>query len=455
MAHLVLGVFHPTDAAHLCSVVAAQLDARFVRMDLRDGSRILWPAVAADMSAAAGRAWSEAQCQRLWRYCAYGEDVGERDGVLPDSDGEDEPAGATPAQLATLPLPSRADAAAAAARVTDRLARGAAAAAAAAAAGGNAPEGAGAAASESDAALVVGLPEVAAAALPPALAAAVDAAVRQALGAAPQPARTAMQLFEAHYTPDAQQLTTRRDAQNRARVSAAQWRVAAGGDPKAAEEEVAAMVAAMQRDAAEMTWEAVLQKAWSAGGPAMRAEFSARAADDARRWAAAAREYRERYAQLYRLVALHPAVLGVSGRGGGVGGSGSGGVGAGVAGAAAPAVDVARAGEPAGAAERELLLRAAVSASVGRAVSAAEAAAAGWVPPRAPPAGVQQLLASLTEAPPAPQQGSGSGSAAAAATAAAAAVSPPPQAEGGPRAPAQAPAPAPAGSGADLDVPMS
>jgi hypothetical protein len=29
-------------------------------------------------------------CQRLWRFCAYGEDVGARAELLPDSDGEDD-----------------------------------------------------------------------------------------------------------------------------------------------------------------------------------------------------------------------------------------------------------------------------------------------------------------------------------------------------------------------------
>lgn len=81
------------DEITLCAFIAAQLDARFLSLDLTRGSRILWPEVAAHMARSTGRKWLETDCQRLWRQVAYGEDIGARAELLPDSDGEDDAAG--------------------------------------------------------------------------------------------------------------------------------------------------------------------------------------------------------------------------------------------------------------------------------------------------------------------------------------------------------------------------
>jgi hypothetical protein len=91
------------DAVLLSTVIAAQVDARFLALDLAHGSRVCWADVAARMAQASGRRWQEPECQRLWRFCAYGEDIGQRAHLLPDSDGEDDPiqgawAGCPPAQ---------------------------------------------------------------------------------------------------------------------------------------------------------------------------------------------------------------------------------------------------------------------------------------------------------------------------------------------------------------------
>ena len=85
--------FSEHDAAIVCTVVAAQIDARFIAIDVTHGSRIDWHDVAQRVSKATQREWSPATCQRVWRCVAYDEDVGPREEVLPDSDGEDEPAG--------------------------------------------------------------------------------------------------------------------------------------------------------------------------------------------------------------------------------------------------------------------------------------------------------------------------------------------------------------------------
>ena len=94
----VLGAFTENDALALSSSVAAQVDARFLTLDLSQSSRISWPQVASHLAATTGRRWAETDCQRLWRFVAYGEDIGQRSELLPDSDGEDEvlqkPAGA-------------------------------------------------------------------------------------------------------------------------------------------------------------------------------------------------------------------------------------------------------------------------------------------------------------------------------------------------------------------------
>jgi hypothetical protein len=94
-----LGNFSELDALSLSAAVAAQVDARFLTLDLSQSSRISWSQVAQQLATTTGRRWAETDCQRLWRFVAYGEDIGQRSELLPDSDGEDEvlqpPAGAS------------------------------------------------------------------------------------------------------------------------------------------------------------------------------------------------------------------------------------------------------------------------------------------------------------------------------------------------------------------------
>ena len=82
--------FTEIDAVLLSTTIAAQIDTRFLALDLARGSRIYWTDVATRMTQSTGRRWQETECQRLWRYCAYGEDIGQRQSLLPDSDGEDD-----------------------------------------------------------------------------------------------------------------------------------------------------------------------------------------------------------------------------------------------------------------------------------------------------------------------------------------------------------------------------
>lgn len=90
----VFDVCTENEAAVVCTHVAAQIDARFIAIDLSQGSRIDWADIASRVSTTTGRQWSPAMCQRVWRWVAYAEDVGPISTPLPDSDGEDEPTGA-------------------------------------------------------------------------------------------------------------------------------------------------------------------------------------------------------------------------------------------------------------------------------------------------------------------------------------------------------------------------
>ena len=87
-----LAHFSDTDAIVLTSIIAGQIDGRFLTLDLSQGSRIYWKDIASQMSKVTRRAWQEVECQRLWRFCAYGEDIGSQPTLLPDSDGEDDAA---------------------------------------------------------------------------------------------------------------------------------------------------------------------------------------------------------------------------------------------------------------------------------------------------------------------------------------------------------------------------
>jgi hypothetical protein len=53
-----LGLYTQLDAAHVAAAVAAQIDGRFMAMDVSEGSRILWADVAASCERSTGRAWT-------------------------------------------------------------------------------------------------------------------------------------------------------------------------------------------------------------------------------------------------------------------------------------------------------------------------------------------------------------------------------------------------------------
>jgi hypothetical protein len=57
--HLLLGVFSEKDAALLGAAVAADIDARFLKADLSQGSRIPWGRISIDMQKLTGRNWTK------------------------------------------------------------------------------------------------------------------------------------------------------------------------------------------------------------------------------------------------------------------------------------------------------------------------------------------------------------------------------------------------------------
>jgi hypothetical protein len=57
-------------SATLAALVAAQIDARFLALDLSRGSRIIWSEIVPAMTQATGKPWTEPMCQRLWRQIA-------------------------------------------------------------------------------------------------------------------------------------------------------------------------------------------------------------------------------------------------------------------------------------------------------------------------------------------------------------------------------------------------
>lgn len=78
------------DAACVAALVAAQIDRRYMALDLSAGTRIEWGEIAEGMGKWRYSRWTPAQCQRLWRAVAYGDDIGASTELLPDSDGEDD-----------------------------------------------------------------------------------------------------------------------------------------------------------------------------------------------------------------------------------------------------------------------------------------------------------------------------------------------------------------------------
>jgi hypothetical protein len=285
----VLGTFYASDAARLCALVAAQIDERFVRYDMSKGSRVVWRDVAAAMTAAAapGRPWSEQQCQRLWRYCAYGEDIGARRELLPDSDGEDD---AEP--LASLhravPKLAPAEVGSLASQMHAIVAQRAAEAAAKAAA-----DGTGAALGASPTTL------------PPAAHAVVHAYAINTLGSPPV-RRSAQELYAGDMRPQAEEMVGQRTRRARARLQTAGAAAAARpDDPAAAAELTAAREDALAESA--RSWTSVVEQAWAADA-GTRERYAAKAADEERAWAGGVKTYTERYRQLYRLVARQPVL---------------------------------------------------------------------------------------------------------------------------------------------------
>ena len=325
--------FTPHDAAQLCAIMSCQLDLRVVSLDTSLGSRVDWAGVAAGLSAQQHRAWTPAACQRLWRWCAYGEDVGPITALLPDSDGEDD----LPVAAPTGP---RSDAATRAALVQSFALQ----AGAAAARGGGLPPSTAPPASS-----ILSLTVVAACAFSPPVHAVVDRAVKALLGAPPVRHRTAHELFISQYSREAKRALA--DELADAATAAAQaitvassmptivaGLVAAARDPTlsdAVRVDAEARVLAARQSAAQAgerllatqqtlaaakaqsvtgklgwLWQALAAPAHAA----QRRDWELRAAADERRWLQEERAYWERYGQAYRAFSLQPELLLLPGR---------------------------------------------------------------------------------------------------------------------------------------------
>lgn len=256
-----LGAYAPADAAALAAIIASQMDARFLAIDTSLGGKVLWTDVARQMSAKSGQRWTEQQCQRLWRYIAYGDDIGARAELLPDSDGEDDgPLTATwrPEEAAALPPLAPEEVrgimtqffATVAGKTAHLAAHPPAAGAATAASGAGAAAGVSSSDATSPAATAVaamhGFPSAAVMAGDPVLAAAsagmtaaqlqlVDEAVKGMVGPPPHPPRTAFALFAEQYTEQAKRqaalrvAAAEREFADAQRMSALVTRIAAGG----------------------------------------------------------------------------------------------------------------------------------------------------------------------------------------------------------------------------------
>lgn len=280
----VLGTFYATDAPQLCALVASQIDERFIRGEVAKGPRIMWAEIAKAMTSASGRPWTEPQCQRLWRFCAYGIDIGIRKSTMPDSDGEDDNGRESDARNEQINAATR--------RIVDKAAQEVLNAVA------DAPHG-----GAIDTRILLPSPAVDAAALTLAAHNAVHAQIVQMLGEPPQK-RTARDLFD-----------EQKRAAATARVSVVQQTTAAQVDAAKAALEAApedeALKAAHQAAAHRydvtraLTPEVILKQAWDAQPAEARQQFAVKEEALERPWIAQRRVYNERYAAMYRLIASH------------------------------------------------------------------------------------------------------------------------------------------------------
>jgi hypothetical protein len=332
-----LASFTESDALSLSAAVAAQVDARFLQLDLSQSSRITWSGVAQHLAGTTGRRWVETDCQRLWRFVAYGEDIGQRSELLPDSDGEDDvlqqPAGAwggkqpggwrcprprcatraisqpphptPPLPSPTHPLPSPAAPALPATAAPDIAARldelfGAAAAAAQ----GGAGSGGGAAAA--------GDAVRAALALPAAEARVLEDYLRAALGPPPPRPQAAFAKFCEERRPALLAAQRARDGAQRTVIAAARlelleaFKAGDGERAAGARRRIAEAQTALEAPSAPL---AQLRAAWVALGEDVREGYALREVEAGRAWSAAAKAADERLAQGLRLASLHGDTL--------------------------------------------------------------------------------------------------------------------------------------------------
>ena len=245
------------------------------------------------MSEAAGAPWTPPQCQRVWRFCAYGIDIGALGEVLPDSDGEDAPV-ACPAQLRPV---SDGEVAAAVDAMHARVAAAAAEAA----------RGAGSAGVVQAPALPASGVCVQAAGLPPAAHAVVHEHLLAVLGPAPA-RRTALDLCMAEKRGVLDRIQASRVASATAAVAASTDASPAHGAPKAART-LSDAIQALDR-VHNNPPQGQLQRHWeSPEGASLRATYAALDEAQVSAWAAEARSHSEQYQQLYRSIALQPALL--------------------------------------------------------------------------------------------------------------------------------------------------
>lgn len=274
------------DAALVAASVAKHMDARFLRLDT--STKIDWAVVTATT-----RVWTPRECQRLWRWAAYGENPSTSSGdeLLPDSDGEDDFVGLAPAVSSSSPTASAASSAAwppvdggqSYTKLyrdwTDALTgtwqsgppaatAGASSTSAAGSDGGGTPTAGVGEELLLHIRLAYGLPLAPDAAGPPPPPAAVDAAIQSIVGPPPPSARTAFQLFAEHYWAEAVEQAAAR-----------------GVEPAG-----------------------ILRTAWDGLTPALRAQFTAREATEGTRVAEALRRYRTLVGEARRLLLEAPAV---------------------------------------------------------------------------------------------------------------------------------------------------
>lgn len=323
-------------ASTLAAAVMNQIDTRFVTLDLRKGSRIDWRPISLEMTEITKQAWTPMECQRLWRFVAYQEDIGQLDQLLSDSDGEEEEeyaeeqeeaasagAGERMSAIVRDGIHSFAEAA-----IDSSLQQ----ASADARAGVPAP-------SRPCTLLYQSHPAVAEvlSAVPAALLGSLDSYTRSFLPA-PQPPMTAMDLFTKDHMGQAvaaalegrdivtglqtgldPSLKPLQEKLAAASASASGGQAAGGGGagplPPTTRAQGSASASAILRlqnalhAAAVKVAQASLQKRWAAAAPAEREPYLQKAALDAEAYKQALRQHSEEYAQMVRLLSLQAGFL--------------------------------------------------------------------------------------------------------------------------------------------------